>query len=833
MAVDHRIIRNTENFKGLDKRSSDILRTREYASDIKNAAYRLSGAINKRKGFKHRADIDEACFGAVNFKKLVTATGSVSDETIVAKENNLVRIVSTNISIRYTQIGGSAETYAVSSLLDSDTKTYVFKIFQNGVETFSLDLGTGKEASPVTMSDLKLALPTNWSLSYSYQANIDLLPAAFMENIPRTALTLTGGTYAYVNTNYQLEQDVDKGDTSVTDIFTHTHDGSHQNVSFEQMHNVLYISNGKDNVMKYDGSKVYRAGLPIFPEDSDAADYFDEANNLSSDSTGTALTNGYYSYKLVLEYTDAVGNVITSQPSNAALINVTGGSNHVHIDFSDYVGTHIEGFDKAGTFDSSHPLFDSLEVGVRPNTATIDKYQNEKRLRVLIYRSYDSSPVAADAIYHLVADVPYDYDVNGYSGISSASVFSDEDTDTDINLFLALTPTIKRKDPPPKGAYLAKFKDCLVISGQTKNVNNIQYSQGFDADSGEIGSEYFPNDTNGVIVNSSFGNKITAIAPLRDLLYIFHEDSIHVLAGDISDPEGIPFTVDLLTNEGGLGCVSHQSITEFQNNLIFLSRQGYYSINSSNALTEMSSLVKPLFNDKSLVFERALTFNWTDKDLLIMMVPKEAPGIAIPGRLFTSSDSLIIVYDYYRGAWLKWDSLDFSAGMCVSNNKLLFISRKESDHKLNSFNDLGDTTDYADHTEAINFEYDTNWESLNEPTIPKKFLRLRLHSFDTEENFESPSFDVDVKIQKDYNDVDLGSINFNFGGGSLEEGWGLSPWGSSAWGNIQRKFVKSKLPTGKSKCLKLRFINNTINQNVLITNYELEIATPYRTEIKD
>ena len=45
--------------------------------------------------------------------------------------------------------------------------------------------------------------------------------------------------------------------------------------------------------------------------------------------------------------------------------------------------------------------------------------------------------------------------------------------------------------------------------------------------------------------------------------------------------------------------------------------------------------------------------------------------------------------------------------------------------------------------------------------------------------------------------------------------------------------IKTKLPTGKSKCMKLRFTNNTENENVLITNYEFEIAAPYGTEIKD
>ena len=817
MAIDHRIIRNSENFKGLDKRSSDIMRTREYATDIKNAAYRTTGAINKRKGFKKLVDLNADCYGLTTFKKLATSTGVISDELVAAKETKLVKIENTPISLSYS---GSETNLAFSCILDSTSKTFKFKIFDEGTETFSQDLGTGEEGSPVSLATLSAAMPTDFTLnvgSYTTQ------PAAFIVNTPRTAIDSS----ASVSINYYKETDISKGDTSAT-IFSHVNTSDNfQNVSFEQMHNVLYIANGIDNVMKYDGSKVYRAGLPIFPEDSDAADYFDTANNLATDTSGVNLPHGYYSYKLVLEYTDAIGNVITSQPSNAAEIQI-GGSAHIHLDFSDYIGSHIDGFDKAGTFDSSHPLYSALNTGARPNSSAKGKWQNEKRLRVLIYRSFSTTTVAADAIYHLVGDVPYDYDVTGYSGVTSAGEFPDADTDTEINLFTALV-NIKRKDPPPKGAYLTKFKECLVIAGNPSNVNNVQYSQGFDADAGEIGSEYFPNDDNAVIVNSSFGTKITAIAPLRDLLYIFHEDSIHVLAGDISDPVGVPFTVDLLTNEGGLGCTSHHSITEFQNNLVFLSSQGYYSINSSTALQERSLRINPLFNDKNLIKKRAVTFNWTDKDLLLMIIPKEE---TVSSNIYTTSNSLIVVYDYYRGAWLQWDSIDFTAGIALADDKLFFVSRGETNKKLNCFNDLGDTTDYADHATAINFEYDTNWESLGEPTIPKKFLRLKVHSFDTEETFESPSFDVDIKIQKDYNDVDLGSINFNFGG-QAEGGWGGSAWGTSGWGSVPSKFVKSKLPTGKSKCTKLRFTNDTVNQNILITNYEYEIATPYRAEIKD
>ena len=53
--------------------------------------------------------------------------------------------------------------------------------------------------------------------------------------------------------------------------------------------------------------------------------------------------------------------------------------------------------------------------------------------------------------------------------------------------------------------------------------------------------------------------------------------------------------------------------------------------------------------------------------------------------------------------------------------------------------------------------------------------------------------------------------------------------GEKSRGVMLINFLKTKLPTGKSKCLKLRFKNVDVNENVLISKYELEIAAPFKT----
>jgi hypothetical protein len=864
MAVDHKIIRASEEFKGLDKRSSDIARTIQYATDIRNAAFRVSGAINKRKGFeyKYRSSVSRLR-GLCNFAKVDPASGVITEELLQASYDGqgnvaLSKFVDTlGLTITTTKL--STHNIFYSLILDETTSTYKFILTEvdiiTGIETEALnyDLGTGVEENPIDrVQIISLSFIINNVTGYSCTYNTAVQAravAVFFGVIPTTQITtasteLTGTYIEVINSSGSPAVGV-AAYTHLSDIITNEENA--ENYSFAELNNVLYFTNGSSPLIKYDGESHYLAGLPIFEEDVDSSAYFD-SQNVYTDTSGVNFDHGNYSYKLVFEYTDAVGNVITSQPSNPTQININS-STHIHVNFKEFVtytnsSYMLRGYDLDGTFDSNHPLYDSLNTGTRPDSEPIGKWQGEKRLRVLIYRAYiDSNDpadiVPADAIYSLVGDVPYDYDVTGYSNATEAGEFPDHNTDTETNLFLALPNPVKRHDPPPKGKYLSVYKNCLVISGQKTNVNNIQYSLPKNAATGEIGSEYFPRDDNGLIVQSSFGDKITAIATLRDLLYVFHKNSIHVMSGNINELE-IP-TTDLITKEGAVGCQSYHSIQEFNNSLIFLSQNGIYAIDSSNALSELSSLIKPLFLDNELKRQRAVSFNWTEKNMLLFMIPKEEISYSSSGQevyIDTLSTSLVLAYDYFKQAWLQWDSIDFSGGIVQHKNDIYFYNRNETDgntvlNYLTKFLNNGDKYDYRDHNLPISFNYDTNWESLGEPTIPKKYLRLKIHSFDTDQTFESPEgFDLSVKIQKNYVATDLGNINFDFASRS-GGGWGNFLWGSGTWGSIGTDSLKSKLPTGKSKCMKLRFTNEHINENVLITTYELEIAAPFLTEIKE
>jgi hypothetical protein len=560
-----------------------------------------------------------------------------------------------------------------------------------------------------------------------------------------------------------------------------------------------------------------------------------------------------YEYRFAYEYTDFKGNIISSQPSDPVKL-VVGSGKSVNIAFPATIAA-LSTFKTNGLFNDEWESSTGTTLGtsLTDSNYPIDKLHDENRMRILVYRSKGYSPIAGEVVgqYYKIADLQYaaggTEDPNNPGTMLPTTVtdkYRDEPSDPEaatqydpiINPFLAFVEPIKRKDPPPKGKYLSVFKNCLVVAGQNDNVNNVQYSLPKNFTTGEIGSEYFPDDDNGIVVESPFGSKITAIAALKDLMFVFHRDSIFTVSGNINQLE-LP-NVELLTKEGGVGCTSQASIEEYRGGLAFVSDTGIYTV-SNQGLSELSELIRPLFLNSKFVKEKAISFNWTSKNLLLVCIPdyiiqgdSEYNVLEDTMSAYISSDSLILAYDYFRQAWLRWDTLEFTNGITESSHTVNFSRMTHTTNVLANITDNGDADDYSDNGNAIKFVYETNWESLGDPTVPKKFLRIKVHSFDTDASFESPGFQLEAGVQNNYINANTGKIDFDFSkqaGG----GWGNFRWGTDSWGSLPSQFLKSKLPTGKSRSLKIRFANSVNNENVLITNYELEIAAPYRSEIKE
>jgi len=120
MGVDHRLLKTSENFKGLDLRSSDIMRNQEFSTDMRNAAYRISGAINKRKGFVHKRN-SNFIKGMTTFKN-IGANGSIVDELIYVENNTIQKEVEFDM-VGYRSSNVSTSPISLQLTRDAGTST--------------------------------------------------------------------------------------------------------------------------------------------------------------------------------------------------------------------------------------------------------------------------------------------------------------------------------------------------------------------------------------------------------------------------------------------------------------------------------------------------------------------------------------------------------------------------------------------------------------------------------------------------------------------------------------------------------------------------------------
>lgn len=796
--------------------------------------------------------------GDITNAQLATEMSNI--EIPIAKANTtftISNIITVPAGVRFTisnfywLIDVTDWTYNLSQptyfLITDPLTGYVWasEILSTDITTGSIEVLHSSSSAPAAIAQLDTA----WGASAGFSGGTGSSPAAFM-SIDKTVVEPDGTNSQSVETYETYEWTAITSDAPFGNINQHpgsvhnTHELEPRiNICQTSLNNVVYFSDGFNEVKKFDGVGVYRAGLPVIPRDPDD-DLSFTASDITSpnNSSSGSMTDGTRTYRIQFEYTDNKGNIVSSTTSSPIEVTNSSGTttNKNIINWLKYynqfagVGTlddRFQGFDTSSDFggaafpnmlSSGDATYQAFSQARKERT----KLLNTKRLRIKIWRTRDHA-AGAPGQFYLLADKPFDM-----SGRQFADITADADLNDLGGAATVLLEPEPQHQPPPKGQLLISHRGLLILSGNLTNVNSVAYSLPFNSQTQEIGSEYFPI-ANSVVVESPFGSSINAINSLGDFIYVFHDQSVSIIAGEIQVQE-LP-AVNLITKEGGVGCRSHFSVLELNNKLFFMSDQGVYSI-SPQGLTEESTDIKTVFN-KAIDFtaHRTIAFNWLSQSKLVFCVPKEKlfkkyVGGSPTAMYRITEETLVVVYDYAVGAWFVWEGIDFTSGVASHKDKLYFAPQKAYESTINIFSETGLNGDYNDHEKAIDFNYTTNWESMGEPTIPKKFLRLKTYALDTDNSFESAGFTLNVGVQREFIEADIANITFDFG--SDNKGYGETAWGSFSYGESIPYMFRSKLPSTKTKCLRLKFTNNEVNQNVLLSSYELEVALPYGTEIK-
>jgi len=748
-------------FEGLDLRSSDLLRSSNAATAMQNVSLRTTGAMSKRKGYQI-ATRTEGGLGTTTFANVNTTTGVVTEETLTV-DDDLHKLTTETLTITYT--GANTARYDMYVDDSGTSNVFRFDIYDIDTRLLNLDLGTGQEASFVTITTLNTAINALTDFSSVISGN-GSEPAAFLTknrdiDVPSTGVAIDFNVWTTVSTptNYTTPFSAHEAARDDDDF---------ENATFASVNEVMYISNGYDDLFKYDGTRVYRAGLPT--------------GSLDSVSVGIAgVLNSTYYYRVTYEYTDAKENYIEGIISDA--ISVVLASEKADI------------------------VVDNIQDSTGFDTDSTD-------LNINIYRTKAGS--TETGTYFLVTQLTND-------GTSATQSYTDNIADNSLGAEF-ITPIVQ-PGLPPKGRYIDVWRSQLIITGtrtqaSTVHFSDIQATEGYSVD-------------NSFLIDTRAGGKIMGQKPLDNALYIFKEKSISVITGDLGTSS---FTIDTFSEEG-IGCVANQTIKEIDGKVWFLSEHGVYSVTPQGTVEE-SATIKPKFAPgNAFDFSKAVAFNWVDEQKYVLLMPVISTNSSSV-NYFNMGSSEILVYDKFRKGWFEWDNLNIGGNMAETGDTIFFTGR-ELDIATDAVKnytyrmlDNNDTYDYADHENSISFSYTSNWESLGEPSVYKKFLRVKVHSLDASlNNFETDDFILTVKSEHNYVSSTVANFSLDFSGGA--EGWGNSAWGDFPWGESRLSGLKNKLPSRKSRSMRLLFENSNLHENVLISGFELEVAAPYALQIKE
>lgn len=270
----------------------------------------------------------------------------------------------------------------------------------------------------------------------------------------------------------------------------------------------------------------------------------------------------------------------------------------------------------------------------------------------------------------------------------------------------------------PKGRFIIEFKSSLIISGDTQQPSRVYFSAGVD----KIDS-FLISDGGGYIdvsKNSSDGD-ISGLAKYQNKTVVFKKRSTWQM--DFTE-SAIPALTSIVND---IGCVSHRTIVNVENDLFFLGRKVgggaaiYVLGNEPNYLNilrtnEVSARVRPEFKAVSLVSLEKSTATYYDGKYIVFY----------PEGSSTINDKAI-VYDRERLGFTKWSEI-YVRGIIVhydTQNREYLIYADGMDTYLSRL-DESFTTDKGD---PIMWSLKTKESDLDAPFLYKKYkwvnLRLR------------------------------------------------------------------------------------------------------------
>lgn len=421
--------------------------------------------------------------------------------------------------------------------------------------------------------------------------------------------------------------------------------------------------------------------------------------------------------------------------------------------------------------------------------------------RLAIYRT-----VAGGTEKYLVAEIPN-------NGFSATTVFTDSATDASILLNGKYLEPERIPGAAPKARYVIEHQGLLVCTDGKK----IYFSEPDSA-------ENFP-DENSFFLPFSLKGDMTGLGVDNGILVVFKEYGRARVYGDLASNA---FTSEVL--EDGIGCKAGHTIQNTPAGLIWLSHTGFQIMNNGALSPEFNSRLSADFKGQEYPLASGATISAAQQTRMVL---KKAvaindfrnkryicyiPALSGPsGTTQVNSNSKYYVYDYKNDAFYQWvtpTELNPINGMAIYQNELFFMggtSFFNNYNYLHKESNRGDIYDAADNTAAIDWIFESGWDTGGEPSAFKKWLRMVIRLADPA---NALSFTLSIKVFRDFSSVTAYVTS------------------SKLFTAATTLYKKLKLKTSNAKAIKVQFRNSVLHESPRITGYELEVTLPNEKEVK-
>lgn len=334
--------------------------------------------------------------------------------------------------------------------------------------------------------------------------------------------------------------------------------------------------------------------------------------------------------------------------------------------------------------------------------------------------------------------------------------------------------------------------------------NNYQFYANVFVSGASEGSRFYWSDFNDestwtatsfVRVSDNDGTDITGQKVFADRLVQFKSRSIYNVFFT-GDPD-VPFVVQ--KSNSPVGCVSHWSIQDVQNGLVFLANDGFYLYDGNNSY-KISDKITVTLNDYDFSTARSCV-QYSKNRYFCSLKTSDGTSYAV------------FVWDFFNNGWSLY------AGLTVSAMARVFINGIDERPYFADNSGYAYRMDYglddypAGVRTAINSYYYTNWKPAGDLVIQKSYPEVILYHTiqDTSLTFVY-SYDFDT--------TDRYSETLSLSQDSLT--WDEGLWDVDVWdreGGMAQMIVLA----GRGRVIRIGFKNSTLGETFRIDGMGLYV----------